>query len=288
MLRVGFIGLGNVGEGMARNLAVKGFPLTVYDLRPEPVRRLTTEGASAATSNFDVGRNSDIVCLAVFDESQILQACLSHGDDAGVLAGMKQDGILVLHSTVSPSVIHRIAEHAVKRGMSVLDAPLTGGGEVAAREGKLTFMVGGEVSALERCRPVLQAMATSILHVGASGSGSAAKIINNYLAVSHTLLVREALRIGRKIGFAEETLLAILNTGSVGSNWSTLNWARIKAQEATYTTGRLGMAKSATKDMQLAGTLVEEIGVAAPALTSMIERVLPELMKNGVTDNGLD
>jgi 3-hydroxyisobutyrate dehydrogenase-like beta-hydroxyacid dehydrogenase len=287
-MRVGFVGLGNMGEGMAWNLATKGFELTVRDLRPEPVARLEAEGAHGSTTNEEIGRRSDIVCVAVFDDQQIFETVFPHGDDAGVLAGMAPGGTIILHPTTPPSVIRRVADSASERNIAVLDAPMTGGAHVAARAGTLTFMVGGEADVLERVRPVLGAMATSVFHVGPLGAGAAAKIINNYLGVSHTIAVREALRLATLTGIGEEAILRILNTGDVGSNWATRNWERIKTQEASYTTGRAGMVAMATKDMMLAQRLAIEVGADTPALHLMIEKSLPDIARSGLTDNGLD
>lgn len=286
-MRVGFIGLGNMGEGMAFNLATKGFELSVRDKREEPVARLVGEGAKAYDTNEEIGRHSDIVCVAVFDEQQTIETVFASGKDPGVLAGMSPGRILILHPTTTPGVILRIAAAASERQIDVLDAPMTGGAHVAARAGTLTFMVGGDKIVVDRARPVLEAMATSIFHVGPLGAGATAKIINNYLGISHTLAVREALRLAKSSGINEETILHILNTGNVGSNWATHNWQRIKDQEASYTTGRTGMVAMATKDMLLARLLSEEVGAKTPTLLAIVEQGLPDIALTGLTDNGL-
>lgn len=286
-MNVGFVGLGNMGEGMAWNLATKGFGLAVRDVRPEPVGRLVAEGARACATNAEVGAASDVVCVAVFDADQVFDTVLPRPGDAGLLAGMKAGGVLVLHPTISPAAVRRVAEAARDRGIAVLDAPMTGGANVAARAGTLTFMVGGDAAVLEQVRPVLAAMATSVFHVGPLGAGCAVKIINNFHAVSHVLLVRESIRLGKAAGIAEERLLEILNTGGVGSNWASHNWGRIKAQEAGYTTGRAGMVAMSTKDMQLAAQMAAELGVPAPALDALVAEGLPDLARSGLTDNGL-
>lgn len=286
-MRVGFIGLGNMGEGMAWNLAKKGFPPIVRDVRPEPVMRLVAEGARKGDSNFDVGSQSDLVCLAVFDEQQIIDTVFPKGDDRGVLAGMKSGGVIAIHSTVAPSVIQRIAAEAAKSGVRVIDAPMTGGANVAAKAGTLTFMVGGDPAVLEGVRHVFATMATSVFHVGPLGAGCAVKIINNFLAVSHTLIVREAIRLGRATGIGESELFGILNTGGVGSNWASINWERIKTQEANYTTGRAGMVAMAAKDIGLASRLAQESGVNAPSLAALIKYGMPDMELSGMTDNGL-
>lgn len=285
---VGFIGLGNMGEGMAYNLATKGFAPTVFDTRQEPLDRLKAEGATIAPSCAAIGEACDIVCVAVFDDSQIEQVVFGNGSDAGILAGMGQGGLIILHPTAPPAIIRKVAEAGAAKGVDVLDVPMTGGANVAAKAGTLTFMVGGDEAVVARARPVLEAMATSVFHIGPLGSGAAAKIINNYLGVSQTILMREALRMAEHSGISEEKILDILNTGGVGSSWQSINWGRIKTQEATYTTGRAGMVAMASKDMKLAHRMAREGGVPTPTLDAMIVASLPDLDRSGLTDNGMD
>jgi 3-hydroxyisobutyrate dehydrogenase-like beta-hydroxyacid dehydrogenase len=283
MLKLGFIGLGNMGEGMAHNLVRAGFPLTVRDLRPEPIARLEAAGAVSAGSNFDVGRASDIVCIAVFTEEQVRQACLPQGDDAGLIAGLSKGGIIAIHSTVSSSLSRELTQDAAARGIQILDAAMTGGGEVAAREGKLTFFVGGDAAAFERCTPAFKAMTQNLFHVGSLGAGAAAKIMSNFLAISNTIIVREALRLARGFGIPEETLLDIVNSGGVGSSWVSNNWQRIRDQEANYTTGKAGMVAMASKDLYLAQALAQETHTPMPVLSFLVEKALPDLSANSLT-----
>jgi len=283
MLKLGFIGLGNMGEGMAQNLARAGFPLTVRDLRPEPVARLAALGAHGVNSNFAVGQASDLVCIAVFTDEQVRHTCLPHGDDAGLIAGLAPGGIIAIHSTVPTSLSRELTAEASKRGIHVVDAPMTGGGEVAAREGKLTFFVGGDAAVFERCKPAFGAMTQNLFHVGALGAGAAAKIMSNFLAISNTIVVREALRLARGFGIPEEKILEIVNTGGVGSSWVSNNWQRIRTQEATYTTGKAGMVAMASKDLHLAQALAEETRTPMPVLSFLIEKALPDLSAKSLT-----
>jgi len=283
MLKVGFIGLGNMGEGMALNLARAGFPLTVRDVRPEPIARLEAAGATAVPTNFEVGSRSDLVCVAVFDEQQVRETCLPHGADAGVIAGLRHGGMIAIHSTVSAGLSRELARHGEAKGVQVLDAPMTGGGDVAAREGKLTFFVGGSADSFERARPAFEVMTQHRFHVGALGSGAATKIISNFLAISNTLIVREALRLARSAGIADQRLLEVVNSGGVGSSWASIHWQRIREQEAHYTTGAAGMVAMATKDLHLAQALARETQTPMPALSALIESALPDLKEHSLT-----
>jgi 3-hydroxyisobutyrate dehydrogenase-like beta-hydroxyacid dehydrogenase len=285
--RVGFIGLGNMGEGMVFNLATKGFAPIVYDPRADVVARAVASGAEAASGNGDIGQRCQIVCIAVFNDQQVDAVVFGADDDEGVLAHMAAGGVLLLHPTSAPSTVFRVSEAAAAKGISVLDVPMTGGANVAARAGTLTFMVGGDTAVVARVRPVLEAMATSIFHVGPLGSGVAAKIINNFLGISQTLLVREALRLARSSGIEGNRILEIVNQGGVGSSWQSINWQRIVDQEAGYTTGKAGMVAMASKDMLLAEQLASEFSVPAPCLGALVGAGLPDIAASGLTDSGL-
>ena len=160
---------------------------------------------------------------------------------------------------------------------------MTGGGEVAAREGKLTFFVGGDGAAFEHCKPAFESMTQNLFHVGELGAGAAAKIMSNFLAISNTIVVREALRLARGFGIPEDKLLEIVNKGGVGSSWVSNNWTRIKDQEANYTTGKAGMVAMASKDLHLAQLLATETKIPMPVLSFLIEHALPDLNQNSLT-----
>ena len=199
------------------------------------------------------------------------------------LRGCAPGGIVAIHSTVSADSSRELARHGEAKGVQVLDAPMTGGGDVAAREGKLTFFVGGSADSFERARPAFEVMTQHRFHVGALGSGAATKIISNFLAISNTLIVREALRLARGAGIADERLLEVVNKGGVGSSWASIHWQRIREQEANYTTGAAGMVAMATKDLHLAQALARETKTPMPALSALIERALPDLKEHSLT-----
>ncbi|MFP6850440.1 MAG: NAD(P)-dependent oxidoreductase [Pseudomonas sp.] len=280
---VGFIGLGNMGEGMASNIARAGFALSVRDIRQEPLDRLAALGATPVGSCYEIGQCSNIVCIALFDEAQVRQACLPNGDDQGVFAGMAAGGIVTIHSTVPAELTQELAQAGRARGITVIDAPMTGGGGAAADAGKLTFFLGGDEAAIETARPVLAAMAQHLFHVGEVGAGSTTKILSNFLAISNVLLVREAQRLARSCGIDEERWRSVINAGGVGSSWVSNNWHIIQAQEEVYTTGAAGMVAMASKDLHLARQLHQQLGVAMPILDHLVDHALPELGNNGLT-----
>ncbi len=280
-VRVGFIGLGNMGEGMATNLVRKGFEVTVRDVRREPVERLVAEGAVAADTNHEVAQRSDLVCIAVFDEQQVRDTCGPDGDDAGVLAGLAPGSTVAVHATISPTFVRDLATAAAERGITVLDVAMSGGGDVAAREGRLTFMCGGAKDDVDRVRPALDAMAIHVHHVGDTGAGVTSKIINNMLAVSNVMLVREALRLCKGLGMEEAALLEVVNT-AVGRSWVSENWDAIRIQEQSYTRPG-GIVMMAEKDMHLALELGEELAIPIPAVSFLVSDVMPEIDRSGLT-----
>jgi 3-hydroxyisobutyrate dehydrogenase-like beta-hydroxyacid dehydrogenase len=281
--RYGFIGLGNMGEGMATNLARKRFPLTVRDVRADVVARLESEGATSVGSNREVGAASHVVFVAVFDDQQVLDVCLGNADDPGVIAALPAGGVVVIHSTVSPSTLRHLSDRGAERGVTVMDAAMTGGGDVAARAGALTFFVGGDSETLERIRAALDAMAKNVFHVGKVGSGVVAKIISNFLGISNVALVREATRLARSMEIDEGTILAMIEAGGVGSSWVSNNWQRIRAQEQSYTTGKSGFVAMASKDLHLANELASESGTEMRVLGFIVENVVPALEVTGLT-----
>jgi 3-hydroxyisobutyrate dehydrogenase len=282
-MRVGFIGLGNMGLGMARNLLKAGIATTVFDARSEPVAAAVSAGATAAATARDVAVAADVVCVAVFSEQQVRDVLTGAGDDPGALAGAAPGTVVTVHSTISPAAIKELAAAAEERGVALIDVGMTGGGDVAAGEGNLTFMAGGTDEVLAKARPALDAMARTVFHVGPLGAGVSAKIISNYLGTSNVALVREALRMAASAGIGEKEILGIIENGGVGSSWVSNNWQRIRTQEDNYTTGKEGMVEMWSKDLQLAQGLAALHSVPAPIVDFIVAKILPEVGENGLT-----
>ena len=212
-MKVGFIGLGNMGKPMATNVLKAGFELTVHDIRPEPVAELVAAGAREGRSPREVARASEVVCTSLPRPSDVEQVVLGKG---GVLRGAKRGSLVVDMSTNSPQVIQRIAAAAADAGVEVLDAPVTGGIR-GARKATLTIMVGGSQQGFEHCRPVLAAMGSSIYHMGAVGMGNVAKLTNNLLALTNCLAAMEGMVMGVKAGLDVQKLYDVIHSGSGNS-----------------------------------------------------------------------
>jgi 3-hydroxyisobutyrate dehydrogenase len=276
-MRAAFIGLGNMGLGMARNLVRAGIHTTVFDIRSDAIAAATAGGASAAASCAAAAVDVDAVCVAVFNDEQVRDVLTGTSGDPGVLPTARKGVVVILHSTISPTLVKELAGQAREAGIELIDAAMTGGGDVAASDGTLSFMVGGSTEAVAKAKPVLDAMARVVFHVGPVGAGVSAKIVSNYLATSHVALVREALRLAAGAGIAESEILRIIEAGDVGSSWVSNNWQRIREQERSYTTGKTGMVEMWAKDLRLAQVLADSGGVSLPIADFIVASVVPTL-----------
>lgn len=255
--RVGFIGLGTMGEPMARNVLRGGFPLTVYDRRSEPVQRLVQVGASAGASPQDVAERSDIVITMLPDSPDVEAVVLG---PEGVLAGLRPGAVYIDMSTIDPRVTRRLAEQVQSRGAEMLDAPV-GRGSAEAAAGRLLIMVGGDPAVVERCRPVLLTMGDTIYYCGPLGSGITVKVVNNLLSASILVATAEAVVLGVRAGVAVETLLKVLS-GTAAANWHLANTFRRKVFAGDFQPGfKIDLAY---KDLGLALGLAGDLRVPTP------------------------
>jgi 3-hydroxyisobutyrate dehydrogenase len=161
---------------------------------------------------------------------------------------------------------------------------MSGGGDVAANAGTLTFMVGGPDAPFERVRPVFESMATSIFHVASQvGAGMSAKIVSNFLLDGNVTLVREAIRIAASAGIDEARILDIVATNKMGSSWVSTSWEQIRAHEESSWNGKQGVVDMYHKDLQLAADLAIANDVDAPTLQYIVKEVSPTVGENGLT-----
>ena len=212
-MKVGFIGLGGIGKPMAINIAKSGFDLTVTDLREQPLNELAHYGARVAASAKEVSEISDLVLASL--PSDLVSEEVALGSN-GVLAGAKSGDIYVELSTISPGLVHTIAKKASDKGVSVLDAPVSGGLDQRLR-GTLSIMVGGEAKTLSKAMPVFKTFGDKIFHAGGSGAGASVKLVNNMLAGINMVATMEALVLGVKAGLSVETLKEVIGASS-GAN----------------------------------------------------------------------
>ena len=213
-LRVGFIGMGIMGGPMAGNCLKAGFPVTVYNRTAAKCKPLAQAGAAVADSPAAAAKDADIVCLCVTADADVLEVVLD--EQAGIIAGVRQGAIVVDHSTVSPSVARRCADALGERGVGFLDAPVSGG-DMGAKAGTLSIMVGGKRDDFDRALPVLEAMGKTVTYCGDSGAGYTVKLCNQILGGMHLVAAAEALALAGAAGIDRQAMLAAVSSGAAGS-----------------------------------------------------------------------
>ena len=202
---------------MARRIAEGGFPLAVWARRAqsvEPFRALARIAASPA----ELGALSDVVGVCVVADGDVEDVLL--GPD-GIVSGMAPGAVVAIHSTVHPETCSRVAEAAAARGVSVVDAPVSGGGP-AAGTGELLVMVGGAQRDVARCRPVFETFGRTVLHLGALGSGQVAKLLNNLVFTAQLAVAFDTFSFAERLGVDRGALAAVLTNGSGGSRAATI------------------------------------------------------------------
>ncbi len=218
MTRVGFIGLGNQGAPMARRIADAGHPLTIWARRQSSVDPFRDSAAQVVATPADLGARSDVVGICVFSDEDVEDVVLRSD---GVLAGMSAGGVVAIHSTVHPRTCHRVAERAAERGVSVVDAPVSGSA-VAALERRLLVMMGGDEPDVARCRPIFESFGNPVIHVGPLGSGQIAKVINNLLLAAHMSLAIDTFEFASSLGLDQSAMASVLAHGTGGSTAAAL------------------------------------------------------------------
>ncbi|HEX5515293.1 MAG TPA: 3-hydroxyisobutyrate dehydrogenase, partial [Gammaproteobacteria bacterium] len=215
MTQIAFIGLGNMGAPMAANLLKAGHQLAVFDLVPAAVAKLEAAGARAASSAADAVAGAQVVFSMLPAGQHVKSLYLG---DGGLLEAVGPDTLLVDCSTIDAETARELAEAAARSGLEMLDAPVSGG-VAGAEAGTLTFIVGGEAAALERARPLLEAMGKKIFHAGGAGAGQVAKMCNNMLLGILMTGTAEALNLGVANGLDPQVLSEIMKASS-GNNWA--------------------------------------------------------------------
>lgn len=263
-MKIGFIGLGNMGGGMAANVLRAGYDLTVHDLRRESATPLLEAGASWADTPAELAASCDIVLTSLPGPREVEATALG---ESGVLEGMvsraaeygNSGGVYIDLSTSSPTLIRDIAAQFAEQGLSVLDAPVSGG-PVGARTGRLAVMVGGERDVYDRVKPALDAIGDKVSYIGQVGSGSIAKLMHNCIGYGLQTIVAECLTLGVKAGVDPEPLYEAISNGSVGRGSSFAN-----TYPNTFLAGNFDppsfALRLAHKDVSLALELAREYGV---------------------------
>ena len=219
--KIGFIGLGIMGKPMATNLMKAGYSLVVYTRTREKAKTLLEAGAQEGRSPKDVAANSDLVITIVTDTPDVERVILG---ESGAILGGRPGQVVIDMSTISPDATRRMAGELKQRGMTMLDAPVTGG-EIGAINATLTIMVGGDRTAFEETLPILQAMGKKVVYAGPSGAGQTIKLCNQILCAVNQVGVSEALMLAAKAGADLNTMLEVTTSGAGGS-WALENLGR--------------------------------------------------------------
>ena len=209
MVTVGFIGLGSQGAGMAQRILDQGLPASLWARRAASLEPFAGR-ATFAADPVELGRTSDVVGICVTDGAAVREVTLGPG---GVLAGMRAGSVLAIHSTIGTEDCIEVARAGEARGVHVIDAPVSGGGAVAAA-GRLTVYVGGRDEAVAQARPVLETYGDPVLHMGPLGAGLRTKLLNNALNAAHFALAHDAIEIGTELGLDPDALGEALRSGS--------------------------------------------------------------------------
>jgi 2-hydroxy-3-oxopropionate reductase len=273
--KIGFIGLGIMGKPMARNLMEAGYELTVYNRSREKVDELAEEGAEAAGSPREVAEQSDVIITMLPDSPEVRE--IVAGED-GVFEGIKEGSLLIDMSTISPVVTEELLADAGKKGVGMLDAPVSGG-ETGAIDGALSIMVGGSEEDFERARPIFNVLGQTVVLVGEAGAGQVVKACNQIVVALVIEAVSEALVLGSKAGVAPEKIIEVLSGGLAGSK--VMEAKKSFFLEHDFEPGF--RVKLHHKDLGIALAAGREYGVALP-VTALVSQMLEALKAKGSGD----
>lgn len=272
-MKIGLIGAGNMGNPMAVNLIKAGHELVVNDLRRDSAANLIEIGAGWSYSPRDVAESSELVLLSLPVPQAVEQVVLGEN---GVLSGARPGLVLADLSTSPPALIRRIHALAAEKGVTVLDAPVSGG-VYGAAAGTLEVMVGGDRETFERLRPVFETLGNHVLYCGSSGNGMVAKLCNNLMSMGSAVLLGEALTLGLKAGVDLETLASAIGNGTGSSRRLTERFPRYLFRRNFEPGFALALAR---KDVGLATALGRECGVPME-LGELVERLHAEAVDRG-------
>jgi 3-hydroxyisobutyrate dehydrogenase len=265
-MHIGFIGLGSQGAPMAQRIIEAGYPTTLWARRPTSLEPFADTAAKVAESPAELAAASDLVCLCVVGDADVEEVACGEN---GVLAGLNPSGVIAVHSTVHPKTCHKLAKKAGAQGVSVIDAPVSGGAPAVA-EGRLLVMVGGDAGVVERCRPVFETYGDPVVHLGELGSGQTTKLLNNLLFTANLGTAATTLALGKALGVLPDRLTEVISRGS--GNSFALNVLNGDAEGLD----RLGDLAGALlqKDARLVADVAEAVGTSPGAVLDAADAAL--------------
>jgi len=213
MKKIGFIGVGIMGKPMAKNLIDAGYKLVVYDIVEKALNEVIEHGAERGISPKDIAEKSDIIITMLPNSPDVKKVVLGEN---GVIEGLREGQILIDMSSIAPLVSRKVAKELTKKGVEMLDAPVSGGQE-KAEAGTLAIMVGGRKEVFEECKEILDVMGGSVMLVGSIGAGQTTKLANQIIVAINIAAVAEALTMGKKAGVDPEAIFNAIRGGLAGS-----------------------------------------------------------------------
>lgn len=263
MAEIGFIGVGNMGGPMARNLLKAGHAVTAFDLSAQALQAVLDAGARKAGSAAEAAGAGEIVVTMLPAGQHVRRVYLGEG---GVLAAARQGALLIDCSTIDVATAREVAQAAAERGFAMLDAPVSGG-VGGAEAGTLTFMCGGPDDAFAKAKPVLEQMGRTIVHCGGAGTGQAAKICNNMVLGASMIAISEAFVLAEKLGLDAQRLFDVASKSS-GQCWALTSYCPVPGPVPASPANRdykAGFtADMMVKDLRLAQEAAHKAGAATP------------------------
>ena len=277
-MRVGFVGLGTMGGAMAANAARAGFEVSAWNRTPGRAAELADIGVTMADSPRAVAAASDVTITIVSDTPDV-EAVLFGPD--GVAEGATPGSLVIDMSTISPSATRDFAERLAQQNVAMLDAPVSGGSE-GAKKGTLSIFVGGDADDLERARPVLESLGTTITHVGPIGAGQAVKAVNQVILAGAYLGVAEGIVLALKAGLNVDQVVGALSGGAAQSWVLTNRSGRMKDNDYP-----LGFKVSLhRKDLGIGLAMARELGASLP-VAALCEAIEAGLIGRGHADDDM-
>ncbi|PVA10608.1 3-hydroxyisobutyrate dehydrogenase [Pelagivirga sediminicola] len=277
-IRAGIIGLGAMGIGMAQTLSRNGFEPAAFDLSETALSRATDAGAAAMPSAADVFGAAQVIVLSL-PAAHHVKAVIAEAESAGHLAQGSAPRIVIDTSTSEAEISRALASRLAAAGHGFVDAPVSGGPSGAAA-GTLAMMLGGEEAHVARAMPVLEALGQKIIHVGPSGAGNVAKLVNNMLVASHMITTLEALKLAEASGVSAEAALGVINAATGRSAISEIHyptWVLPRSFDSGFSTGLM------RKDVRLALEMAAAKGCAMP-LADLVAELWSE-GRSGLADD---
>ncbi len=276
-MKIAFIGLGNMGGGMAANLVKAGHEVRAFDLAAEALERAQSNGCTTFTTVREAVQGADAV-VSMLPNGAIVDSV--YGTD--VIGHAPTSAVLLDCSTIDVATARKVGEAAAQAGYAMVDAPVSGG-IAAANGGTLTFMVGGTAEAFSRAEPILAAMGKTVIHAGASGAGQAAKICNNMLLGASMIATCETFRLAEKLGLDQQTFFNIASKAS-GQNWSMTSYCPVPGvgpQSPADNDYQGGFATALMlKDLKLAMAAAQDAGAEVP-MGELAERLYAAFNADG-------